>query len=116
VGFGVKDAADGREVLRMASLSPPDVICIDVLTPDMGGLAVLRTLRASKDTRRIPVIIVSVMEEKDWALQFGAACHLVKPVAADELVAAVAGALATGGRAETGGSTDAAPPPRRSDA
>jgi signal transduction histidine kinase/ActR/RegA family two-component response regulator len=116
VGYRVKEAADGREVLRMASLSPPDVICIDVLTPDMGGLAVLRTLRASKDTRRIPVIIVSVMEEKDWALQFGAACHLVKPMAADELVAAVAGALATGGRAETGGSTDAAPPPRRSDA
>lgn len=114
-GHVVREAADGREVLRMASLSPPDAICIDVLTPDMSGLAVLRALRASNATRGIPVIILSVMEEKDWALQLGAACHLVKPVAGDQLVAAVAAALGTDRPVETNGSTDVGPPHLRSE-
>jgi len=94
-GYAVREAADGTEALRLASSCAPDLICIDVLTPGMSGLDVLRALRTAKDTRHIPVIMLSVMEDKQWALQLGAARHLVKPVAGVELVAAAAEALAT---------------------
>jgi signal transduction histidine kinase/CheY-like chemotaxis protein len=97
-GYAVIEAGDGREALRLAAQRRPDLICIDLLTRDMSGLAVLRALRAGKDTSSIPVIIVSVMEDKEWALQLGAACHLVKPVAATDLVAAAAQALAASAR------------------
>jgi len=105
-GYAVKEAADGRAALRLAAACAPDLICIDVLTPELSGLAVLRALRGRGDTRDTAVIIISVMEEdKQGALGLGAACHLVKPVAAADLVAAAADALAARGRAAAGDSS-----------
>jgi len=109
-GYDVEEAADGREALRLATLHKPDLICVDVLTPDMSGLALLRTLRAGKDTRHIPVMTVSGMEDKGWALELGAACHLVEPVAGDALVAAAAKVLAA--REQRGASDSSQETPR----
>jgi signal transduction histidine kinase/CheY-like chemotaxis protein len=100
-GYAVREATNGREVLRLAACCAPDLVCVDVLPPDMSGLAVLRALRSSNDTRRIPVIMVSVMEDKEWALQLGAARHLVKSVSGAELVAAVEETLAAGPGSQT---------------
>jgi len=101
-GYAVKEAANGREALRLAASLAPDLVCVDVLPADMSGLAVLRALRSGTDTRRIPVIMVSVMEDKEWALQLGVVRHLVKPLAGAELVAAVEETLAAREREAAG--------------
>ncbi|UCH34247.1 MAG: response regulator [Armatimonadota bacterium] len=93
VGYAVKEAADGRETLRLAAACAPDLLCLDMLLPDMSGFDVLRALQAGPDTRAVPAIVMSVMEDKDWALRLGAVCHLAKPVTGDQLVAAAAQAL-----------------------
>jgi signal transduction histidine kinase/CheY-like chemotaxis protein len=93
-GYAVREAREGQQMLRLAAVYRPHLICLDVLTPDMSGLDVLRALRSGKDTRDIPVIMMSVMEEREWSLQLGAAGHLVKPVSGAALVAAAEQVLA----------------------
>lgn len=116
-GFAVREASDGQQMLRLAVVCAPDLICLDVLTPDMSGLDVLRALQASKGTRRIPVIIMSVMEEREWSLQLGAARHLAKPVSGAALVAATEEVLSAGdGGAEAPVAEDSPEPTALSEA
>jgi CheY-like chemotaxis protein len=57
----------------------PDLIVLDVLLPDTSGWEVLERLKADSRTRAIPVLIVSVMDDRLYGLNLGAAEYLVKP-------------------------------------
>ena len=58
-GLAVRSAADGAEALRAIEASRPDLVLMDLMMPVMGGLEVLRTLRASPGTRDLKVIILT---------------------------------------------------------
>lgn len=58
-GFVVEVAPDGESGARMAIANPPDLILLDVLLPRLDGIEVLRLLRAERDTRNVPVLILS---------------------------------------------------------
>src|SRR5262249_27540226 len=55
----VSEAATGNEALRLARTERPDVICLDLNMPDVGGIEILRTLRTDPSTQDIPVVVVT---------------------------------------------------------
>ena len=58
-GYQVELASDGEEGLRLAQSVRPDVILLDMLLPKLGGVEVLRALKADRTTATIPVIALS---------------------------------------------------------
>ncbi|NEX45761.1 diguanylate cyclase [Pseudotabrizicola algicola] len=83
-------AASGMEGLRMARTERPDLILLDLMLPDLGGIDVLRSLRDDPVTRDIPVIVVSgstALEDRLLALEAGADDVFVKPYDDDLLMA-----------------------------
>jgi two-component system response regulator MprA len=89
-GFAVAVAADGGAALAEAERSAPDVIVLDVAMPGMDGLAVCRRLRAKGVST--PVLMLTARDavpDRVAGLQAGADDYLVKPFAAEELVARI---------------------------
>jgi len=79
----------GEEVVRMALKKKPDVIILDIFLPDMIGWDALDALKAHPETKAIPVLILSIMDDRTRGLQRGAAEYLVKPIRRSDLRAAL---------------------------
>lgn len=79
-GFHVKTATGGEEGLKLAAELYPDVITLDILMPGVDGWHVLSALKADTDLADIPVIIVTMIEDKNKGFALGAAEYLVKPI------------------------------------
>ncbi len=84
-GFGVVTAANGTTGLELARTCRPVAIILDVLMPGLDGWAVLRTLKADPQLRDIPVIMVSMVEDRNMGYTLGAAEYLSKPVDRERL-------------------------------
>jgi adenylate cyclase len=79
-GFDVVTAAGGREGLEFARELHPSVITLDVFMPDLDGWSVLQALKQDADLRRIPVILMTISDEKQKGITLGASGYLTKPV------------------------------------
>lgn len=79
-------AESGREGLDKANSKNPDVITLDIMMPSMDGWEVLKRLKSNDETRDIPVVIVSHVDNHDLAYKLGAAAILSKPVSRKLLV------------------------------
>ena len=86
-GFRVVTAAGGEEGLRRARELRPDVITLDVMMPGMDGWAVLSALKADPDTADIPVVMLTIVDDKNLGYALGAADYLTKPIDRERLVA-----------------------------
>jgi signal transduction histidine kinase/ActR/RegA family two-component response regulator len=86
----VTTARDGQSGLAAVRKAQPDAVLLDIRLPGIDGWAVLRELKAAPETRDIPVIVVSIVDERTRGVAMGAAAYLVKPVGRDELMAALA--------------------------
>jgi len=84
-GYRVLTAAGGKEGLRLAREERPTAIILDIIMPDPDGWTVLRSLKQDKELRDIPVILATVLGDRDMGLALGAAEHLTKPVDPGEL-------------------------------
>lgn len=89
-------AGDGQSGLDAVRRVRPAAVLLDIRLPGIDGWAVLQALKAEETTRAIPVIIVSIVDERGRGAAFGAAAYLVKPVSRDVLLQALraVGALA----------------------
>jgi CheY-like chemotaxis protein len=67
----------------------PEVIILDLLLPGLSGWEVLAQLKANPATQNIPVLVVSVMDERSRALALGASGYLVKPISRQQLQSAL---------------------------
>jgi diguanylate cyclase len=88
---------DPREALDLMHREEPSVLLLDLMMPKMSGFEVLEAVRANKETRYVPVIVLtaaSAAEAKLRALRLGATDFLSKPVDGSELVLRVRNALA----------------------
>lgn len=85
-GFQADIAADGKTGLRMARENQPDVIILDVKMPDMDGWSVLTQIKDEPALRDIPVIMVTMTENRDLSLALGASDFLPKPIERQRLV------------------------------
>jgi CheY-like chemotaxis protein len=84
-GFRVEGALSGEEGLRMARRLHPDAITLDVMMPGMDGWTVLSSLKSDHDLSKIPVIMLTIVDEKNRGYSLGAADYLTKPIERDRL-------------------------------
>jgi signal transduction histidine kinase/CheY-like chemotaxis protein len=84
-GYNVATATSGEQGLRLAQEIQPAAITLDVLMPDMDGWSVLRVLKADPALRAIPVIMLSMIDDRTRGYSLGAVDYLTKPVDREQL-------------------------------
>jgi signal transduction histidine kinase/ActR/RegA family two-component response regulator len=91
-----RDGASGLEAVRRVR---PAAVLLDIRLPRLDGWNVLEALKADPETRDIPVVVVSIIDDRPRGLALGAAEYLVKPVSKDDLLIALGsvGALRVAG-------------------
>jgi twitching motility two-component system response regulator PilH len=95
MGQEVITAENGRDGVSMAIAEQPDVILMDIM-PDMNGFQATRQIARGKDTKHIPVIIVSSKNQetdKVWGQRQGAKGYITKPVDTDEPISVMRACL-----------------------
>ena len=91
-GYEVEAVGDGQAALLAAQANPPDLILSDVMMPRMDGFGLLAGIRADRELRDLPVVLLSARageEARVEGLDAGADDYLVKPFSARELLARV---------------------------
>ena len=89
-GLDVVAVEDGQAALEQARARQPTLAVLDVSMPGLSGIDVCRMLRADPATAAVPVVVVSVVDERARGLEQGATDYLIKPVSRDDLVGALA--------------------------
>jgi signal transduction histidine kinase/CheY-like chemotaxis protein len=79
-GFRVETASNGADGLRLAEEIRPNAITLDVMMGGMDGWAVLTALKQNPELADIPVIMLSIVDEKNLGYALGAADYLTKPI------------------------------------
>jgi two-component system, OmpR family, response regulator MprA len=101
-GYDVDLAENGAEALRKVSAAEPDLVVLDVLMPEVDGIAACRRLRA--EGNRVPVLMLTAragIGDRVDGLDAGADDYLVKPFALEELLARIRALLRRGGHEQT---------------
>jgi phosphate regulon transcriptional regulator PhoB len=104
-GFRCRNVATGEEALRAVRAATPDLIVLDLMLPEIGGLEVCRRIRGDAATARVPIIMLTAKtDEVDRivGLELGADDYVAKPFSPKELVARVRAVLRRA-RPETAG-------------
>jgi CheY-like chemotaxis protein len=89
-GFRVLEADTGAEGLRLAQTNRPDVITLDVLMPDMDGWSVLAALKDNPALAAIPVVMLTITDDRNLGFALGASEYLTKPIERARLSAVLA--------------------------
>ena len=95
-GYQISRATTGPEALRQVRTTPPDLVVLDLMLPEMDGLEVCRRLRADSATATLPIIMLTAKgDEVDRVvgLEIGADDYIVKPFSPKELIARVRAVL-----------------------
>ena len=89
-GYRVVGALSGREGLQKARELQPLAITLDILMPQTDGWQILHELKVDSATRDIPVIVLSIVDNKDLGYRLGAFDYLMKPFDRETILAALA--------------------------
>lgn len=88
-GFRVTEAPDGQVAVDKVFASPPDLVLMDVMMPQMDGLTACQIIRNTESVANIPIVMLSALtsaEDKQKGLNAGANLYLTKPVSPLTLV------------------------------
>ncbi len=88
-GYAVHIAYRGEEAIRIAREIQPGLITLDICLPDMDGFAVLEQLKTDAQTAHIPVVVISVVPDREMGLRLGAVEYLGKPIDEEQLIGLV---------------------------
>jgi adenylate cyclase len=97
-GFAVATASGGVEALQRVRAIRPAAITLDVMLPELDGWTVLAALKGDPELAGIPVIMMTIVDEKHRGYSLGAADYLVKPVDRQRLVNVLRGLCGSPGR------------------
>ncbi|ACP27170.1 sensor protein [Sinorhizobium fredii NGR234] len=85
-GLASMQAASGAEGIAVAREYRPDAIILDIIMPHQDGWSVLRTLKGDPDLCTIPVILATILADRELGLSLGAVEYLTKPIDTDKLI------------------------------
>ena len=85
-GYHVVTAADGEEGLRVARKIKPSVITLDVVMPEKNGWEVLRSLKSDRSLADVPVVMLTIIDERNKGYALGASDYVVKPINRKQLL------------------------------
>ena len=88
VGFAVQGARTAEAGLDLARSLKPSLVILDINLPDRDGWGVISDLTLDAETNAIPIVVLSIEEDRRRSIELGAAEHLVKPATRDMLCAA----------------------------
>jgi CheY-like chemotaxis protein/two-component sensor histidine kinase len=88
-GYSVDTASSSEEALQRVGQRRPDLITLDINLPGMDGLTVASRLAEAPETRRIPILVISVMQDKVRGAHLGLFNSLAKPINEEQLVGTV---------------------------
>ncbi|MHB2209824.1 response regulator [Methylobacterium sp. CM6257] len=89
-GYNVVGASGGQDGLRMARELQPRAITLDIMMPGTDGWQVLHALKTDPQTRDIPVVLISIVDQKELGFRLGATDYIVKPFERDALIGTLA--------------------------
>jgi len=84
-GYQVEEAANGKAALDMVRLNKPDLIILDVMMPEINGFDVAAVLKNDPATMDIPIIILSIVQDKERGFRIGVDRYLTKPINIEKL-------------------------------
>lgn len=88
-GYEVITLSGEEDVVGIIEEVKPDIIILDVMLPNMDGWEILSILKSKLETKKIPIIMASVLNEKNLAYKMHADDYLVKPVTQEELLSSI---------------------------
>ncbi len=97
-GFKVVTANNGHEGLRLARELHPAAITLDVLMPQLDGWTVLAAIKGDPELADIPVILMTIIDDRTRGYALGATEYLIKPVNREKLTSVLRAACGTAGR------------------
>ena len=80
IGYQVEEAANGKEAIIKIRNNRPDLIILDVMMPEMNGFDVAAILKNDPGTMDIPIIILSIVQDKSRGFRIGVDRYLTKPI------------------------------------
>jgi len=95
--FEVVEAAEGRSAIRALASSRPDLVCLDLMLPELSGFEVCEYMRSRPELRDVPILVMSARAkpmDRAFAEEVGATAYLIKPFKLSELSRAVAACIA----------------------
>ncbi len=97
-GYRVAHASDGEQAVQMATELHPFAVTLDIMLPHKDGWQVLSEMKAQAATADVPVVIVSMTEDRQLGFSLGAVDFLVKPIDKNRLIEVIAKAGAANAR------------------
>lgn len=94
-GFRVEFAEDGRQAYEQIKTLRPSIFITEILVPKIDGLSLIRMIRDDSNLKKLPVLVFSILEAEDRALEAGADAFLIKPLNDTVLIETVQRLLAT---------------------
>ncbi len=88
-GYRTRVASDGRAGIEMARALKPVVITVDIMMPEMDGWEVIERLKMYDETSSIPIVVVSIVNNRPLGFSLGVSAHVRKPISRDELLDAM---------------------------
>ena len=79
-GYSIEEARNGKEALEKVRANRPDLIILDIMMPEMNGFDVAAVLKNDPQTMEIPIIVLSVVQDKTRGFRIGVDRYLTKPI------------------------------------
>ena len=95
-GYIIEEAANGKEALEKIRNHQPDLIILDVMMPEMNGFDVAAILKNDPQTMNIPIIVLSVVQDKTRGYRIGVDRYLTKPIDTAQLFTEIGALLEQG--------------------
>jgi CheY-like chemotaxis protein len=84
-GYEVRTAGNGREAVAMVRRERPDLVVLDVMMPEMNGFDVAAVLKNDPLTMDIPIVVLSIVQDRERGFRLGVDRYLTKPIDTDLL-------------------------------
>jgi PAS domain S-box-containing protein len=88
-GYALTHARDGMEALNIMRANPPDIVTLDVMMPKVDGWSVLGIMKSEAQLEQIPVIMLTIVDDRNLGFSLGASEYMTKPIDRNRLIALI---------------------------